>query len=74
MKTSAAERLRNRAFRSQLRDAVKDVRTETNKDEALKKLKNAISLLDKAAGMGVIHRRNADRNKSRLSAHVSRLG
>jgi small subunit ribosomal protein S20 len=74
MKTSAAERMRNRAFRSQLRDAIKDVRTETNKDEALKKLKTAVSLLDQAAGRGIIHARNAARNKSRLAAFVSRLG
>ncbi len=74
VKTSGLERTRNRAFRSQLRAAIKDVRNETNKEEALKKLKTATSILDKAAGYGLIHKNNADRNKSRLATHVQKLG
>ncbi len=74
VKTSEAERLRNRAFRTKLRSAVKEVRTETNKEEAQKKLKDATALLDKAAGYHLIHRRNADRNKSRLTKFVQKLG
>ena len=74
MKTSAEERLRNRAFRSQLRQAIKEVRTETGRDEAARKLKIAIPLIDKAAGKGLIHKRTAARSKSRLSQYVSKLG
>lgn len=73
MKTSEEERNRNRAYRSQLRAAIKDVRTETNKEEAQKKLLVATSILDKAAGYGLIHRKNADRNKSRLAGYVKKL-
>ena len=73
MKTSAAERTRNRAFRSQLRQAIKDVRSQSSKDEALKALKVAHTLLDKAAGAHIIHWRNADRNKSRLTLFVGKL-
>ena len=74
VKTSAKERDRNRAFRSRLRAALKDVRTATNKDDAQKKLKEATTVLDKAATYGLIHRKNADRNKSRLSLFVQKLG
>jgi len=74
IRTSAAARLRNRSFRSQLREALKALRSETNKDEALKKFREAAAFLDKAADRGLIHKRNADRNKSRLARHVSRLG
>jgi small subunit ribosomal protein S20 len=74
MRTSEEERLRNRAFRSQLRTVMKEVRTEQNKDEAAKKLREAIIVIDKAASYGLIHKRNADRNKSRLTLHVNRLG
>jgi small subunit ribosomal protein S20 len=74
MRTSAIERTRNRAFRSQLRQAIKDVRSQTSKDEALKKLKEASVMLDKAAGANIIHWRNADRNKSRLALFVGKLG
>ena len=73
MKTSANERDRNRAFRSRLRAAIKDVRTEASKEEAEKKLVAAASLLDKAAGYGLIHTKNADRNKSRLAKFVQKL-
>lgn len=74
MRISEDERQRNRAWRSQLRAAVKAVRTETNKDEALKKLVLATSIIDRAASKGLIHRKNADRNKSRLHHHVQKLG
>jgi small subunit ribosomal protein S20 len=74
MKTSQEERARNRAFRSRLREAIKDVRSETNRDEAAKKLKATTSIIDKAAGAGLIHKRTAARNKSRLSQYVAKLG
>jgi len=37
MKTSEKERIRNRAFRTTLRVAIKELRSETNKEEATKK-------------------------------------
>ena len=74
VKTSEAERLRNRSLRTSLRAAVKAVRTETNKEEALKKLKTASITLDKAAAYRLIHKKNAARNKSRLAHFVQKLG
>ncbi|MBD3401250.1 30S ribosomal protein S20 [candidate division GN15 bacterium] len=73
MRTSEKQRVRNRAFRSQLRAAIKDVRSESNKEEAAKKLESAKQILDKAASKGLIHPRNADRNKSRLAMYVNKL-
>ena len=73
MKQSENNRTRNRAYRSRLRAALKDVRTETNKEEALKKLKTAGQVLDKAASYGLIHKKNAARNKSRLTLYVNKL-
>ena len=74
MKTSAKERERNRAYRSRLRAALKEVRGVTSKDEASAKLKEAFSLLDKAASRGLIHKSNAARNKSRLAMAINKLG
>ena len=74
VKTSEAERLRNRAFRSRLRQAIKDVRTATAREEATTSLKAATSLIDKAARYGLIHKKTAARNKSRLTKHVSQMG
>jgi small subunit ribosomal protein S20 len=74
VKTSEADRIRNRALRTTLRAAVKAVRNETNKEEALKKLKTVSITLDKAASYKLIHRKNASRNKSRLARFVQKLG
>jgi small subunit ribosomal protein S20 len=74
MRTSDEQRLRNRALRSQLRAAIKELRGETNKEEATKKYRDVTSLLDKAAGHHLIHKKNADRNKARLAQVVNKLG
>lgn len=74
MKTSNQQRLRNRGYRSELRNAIRDLRQETSKDEASKKFQTVTTLLDKAASIGLIHKKNADRNKSRLARFVQQLG
>jgi len=74
MRTSDERRLRNKVLRSQLRSSIKELRGETNKDEAIKKYRETISLLDRAAGHHLIHKKNADRNKSRLAQIVRKLG
>ena len=73
MKISAKERERNRGYRSQLRAAMRDLRAMTEKDAAAAKYREVSGLLDQAAGAHLIHRRNADRNKSRLALFVARL-
>ena len=73
MRTNEKARLRNRTLRSRLRSTVKEVREEETPDAAAKKLLDAQQLLDKAASAGLIHKRNADRNKSRLAKAVKKL-
>jgi small subunit ribosomal protein S20 len=73
MKTSEQQRQRNRTLSSQLRAAIKQLRNETNKEEAARIYREVTSLLDRAAGENIIHKKNADRNKSRLAQMVSRL-
>lgn len=74
MKTSEKERIRNRGYRSELRSEIRDLRLETDPEAAATKFKRVESLLDKAADYHLIHKKNADRNKSRLSSFVSKLG
>jgi small subunit ribosomal protein S20 len=72
---SLVHRERNRKFRSQLRTTLKQIRSVIDgKDKAAvkKQLGAAISLIDKMAGKGVIHRNTASRYKSRLSARVAK--
>jgi len=72
---SLVHRERNRKFRSQLRTTLKQIRTDiAAKDNAAakKQLSAAVSVIDKMAAKGVIHRNTASRYKSRLSARVER--
>ena len=73
MKTSDAERLRNRGYRTTLRHAVRDLRSQTEKNEALKQYKEVSILFDKAASYGLLHKNNSSRNKSRLAKFVQTL-
>ncbi|UCE25843.1 MAG: 30S ribosomal protein S20 [Candidatus Zixiibacteriota bacterium] len=74
MKTSEQQRLRNRTYRSQLRTSIRELRSMTAKDEAVAKYNSVMSLLDKAVAYGLIHKKNADRNKARLARFVQQLG
>jgi len=75
---SLKNREHNRQFRSRLRTALKDVRAaidgKAGKDLAAAKdaLKKTISLIDKMASKGIIHRNAAGRYKSRLQARVAK--
>ena len=72
--TTAKARERNRGKRSRLRATIKELRQATSKDDAAKLFKQVTRLLDRAAADGLIHKKNADRNKSRFAAVVSRIG
>lgn len=71
---SLVHRERNRQYRSQLRSTLKQIRLAIAKDTAAakKQLNHAISLIDKMAGKGIIHRNTASRYKSRLTARLSK--
>jgi small subunit ribosomal protein S20 len=79
---SAAKRLRqnlrrrthNKAARSRLKTAIKKVRSAPNAEQASLAFREVARLLDRAARRGLIHWRRAARSKSRLAAHVRRLG
>ena len=69
MRKSRAATVRNRAQRSALRTALKKAQaTEASADERLK----AVSLLDRAARKGLIHRNAAARHKSSLALKAAK--
>ena len=68
-------RERNRQLRTRLRSALRDIRAAIdagNPNDVKDALRQTISLVDKMAGKGLIHRNTAGRYKSRLSARVSK--
>jgi small subunit ribosomal protein S20 len=73
---SLKRRARNRAMKSRVKKAIKKVRLAIeakDKEMAQAALRDATSLLDKAASKGVIHWKNAARRISRLTTHVNKL-
>jgi small subunit ribosomal protein S20 len=71
---SLNNRERNRQFRSRLRGALKSIRAAIDGNDltaAKAGLKQTISLIDKMASKGVIHRNAAGRYKSRLSTRLA---
>ena len=65
----------NRNLRSRLRGALRDIRAAVDSNDAAQvkdALRSTISLIDKMAGKGVIHRNAAARYKSRLSTRVTK--
>lgn len=68
MRKSRAAQARNRAQRSTLRTALKKARAADATPEALA---TAVTLLDRAARRGLIHRNAAARRKSRLASSAA---
>jgi small subunit ribosomal protein S20 len=68
-------RERNRQMRTRLRRALRDIRAAIDTGDAASvkdALRTTISLVDKMAGKGLIHRNTAGRYKSRLATRISR--
>ena len=73
---TTARRSRNRAQRSALRTQLKKVNVAVGSGDAAvaqAELKKAMKALDRSARKGLIHRNQAARRKSRLSAKVADL-
>jgi small subunit ribosomal protein S20 len=71
---SLNNRDRNRQYRSHLRNALRNIRAAIAGNDlagAKTALKETISLIDKMANKGVIHRNAAGRYKSRLNRRIA---
>jgi small subunit ribosomal protein S20 len=69
VRVSERRRLRNRKYRSSARTMVRraeSIIATGDVDAAADAVGSAVSMLDRTAGKGVIHRNNAARRKSRL--------
>ena len=71
---SLERRERNRQMRTRLRRALRDIRAAVDggESDAQDALRKTVSLVDKMAGKGLIHRNTAARYKSRLAGRVAR--
>ena len=72
---SIKHREHNRQLRARLRSALRSIRAAVDSKDltgAKSALRETISLIDRMASKGIIHRNAAGRYKSRLHARVSR--
>lgn len=66
-------RAHNRVRRSKMRTLIKKVYEISDKKEAEKALKDAVSYLDRMSVKGIIHKNNAARKKAQLTKYVNNL-
>jgi len=73
---SEIKRIRNRSYKTRVKNAVKGVRSaiaESSPEQAGQRLTEAVSIIQKTAGRGIIHKKTAARKISRLSRQVNRI-
>jgi small subunit ribosomal protein S20 len=73
IRQTSAKRLHNRYFAKTTRNAVRDLRESTNKEEAAVMLPKVSAMLDRLAGKNVIHKNKAANLKSKLAKKVNSL-
>jgi len=73
IKTSEKARLTNRQYSKSMKKAIKEVLAAENKEQATPILSKSISLLDRLAIKGIIHKNKAANQKSRLTNFVNAL-
>ncbi|MDZ7717266.1 MAG: 30S ribosomal protein S20 [Balneolaceae bacterium] len=73
MRQNKKRRSHNNARRSKMRTLIKKVMDSTDKEQAEKHLKDAVSLIDRLAVKNIIHPNRAARKKSQLTTHVNNL-
>ncbi len=76
IRVAERRRLRNRPYRTAARTFVKKAEVAIRAGDATvaaTAVGDAISMLDRVAGKGIIHKNNAARRKSRLMAKFNRM-
>ncbi len=76
IRTTIRQRERNRALRSRMRSAIKDLRQSVGNGDAKaaqELLPQTLSIVDSTARKGVIHANTAARTKSRLTKAVAAI-
>ena len=73
IRSNNAKRLRNRYYAKTTRNAVRTLRSTTNKLEAIEKLPKVVALVDKLAKRRVIHKNKASNLKAGLMKYINAL-
>ena len=73
IRSNNSKRLANRYYAKTMRNALRDIRLMDNKSEATAKLPSVVSLIDKLAKKGIIHKNKAANLKSGLMHKINNL-
>jgi len=73
IRSNETKRLRNRYQHKTTRNAIKKLKSITEKNEAEALFNNVVSMIDKLAKRNIIHDNKAANLKSQLAKHVSTL-
>jgi small subunit ribosomal protein S20 len=66
-------RVHNRYYAVSTRNAVRELRSTSDKSEALKMYPKVVGMLDKLAKKRIIHKNKASNLKSKLAKQISKL-
>lgn len=73
---SEVRRIRNKSYKTQVKNAIREVRTavaDNSPEQAQQTFIKTVSILQKIASKGVIHRNQASRKISRLARQVNQI-
>ena len=73
IRSNDAKRIRNRYQAKSARNAVKSLRSSTDKKEVMEALPKVVSMLDKLAKRNIIHKNKAANLKSKLTKRAAAL-
>jgi small subunit ribosomal protein S20 len=72
VRQSRRNNLRNRHYKSMMKTSIKKV-LEADKKAAPTLLNQAISIIDRVCGKGIIHKNRASHQKSKLTKYINSL-
>jgi small subunit ribosomal protein S20 len=73
IKQDEVKTIQNKYVAKTMRNAVKNLRIETDKEAAVVALPKVVSMIDKLAKKDVIHKNKAANLKSSLALHISKI-
>jgi len=75
-KQNEVRRIRNKGYKTRVKKAIREVRTaiaENSHEQAQKSFMEAVSIIQKTASKGIIHRNQASRKISRLAHQINQI-
>jgi len=73
IRQTAVRRLRNRYYGKTTRNALRVIRSAATKKEAQERASSVISMIDRLAKRGVIHKNKASNLKSGIARHLNAM-